>query len=225
MRRWLLRGWRLGLIPAGAGNIDGFFDIVPELWAHPRGCGEHLGYYAQVQAQMGSSPRVRGTLMPRARMASSAGLIPAGAGNIDVHIVDVAGEGAHPRGCGEHTENGRLSKAQEGSSPRVRGTCPYQEPQKLPVGLIPAGAGNILRGVCSETVDGAHPRGCGEHGNLDLHHRAYWGSSPRVRGTFHRIHAGLQCFGLIPAGAGNIVHPSHQRKPHRAHPRGCGEHR
>ena len=35
-------------------------------------------------------------------MASSAGLIPAGAGNIDVHIVDVAGEGAHPRGCGEH---------------------------------------------------------------------------------------------------------------------------
>ena len=53
----------------------------------------------------------------------------------------------------------------------------------LAIGLIPAGAGNIIRGAMEGARTGAHPRGCGEHNGLSVGQFMIQGSSPRVRGT------------------------------------------
>ena len=75
----------------------------------------------------------------------AAGLIPAGAGNILLQIALSVGIRAHPRGCGEHIVTFGVVIRNPGSSPRVRGTCYQYLNQVRPVGLIPAGAGNIRR--------------------------------------------------------------------------------
>ena len=51
-------------------------------------------------------------------------------------------------------------------------------------GLIPAGAGNILKGWKASAYLRAHPRGCGEHSHTTIDRRHALGSSPRVRGTY-----------------------------------------
>ena len=52
-----------GIIPACAGNTS----LPPinnqSMWDHPRVCGEHSSWTADVVQQMGSSPRARGTLL------------------------------------------------------------------------------------------------------------------------------------------------------------------
>ena len=72
-------------------------------------------------------------------------------------------------------------------------------------GLIPAGAGNILILVHLLTLVRAHPRGCGEHGVRMVKVLFNQGSSPRVRGTWRVLHKERGGYGLIPAGAGNIL--------------------
>ena len=90
-----------GIIPAGAGKRA--CGLLP--WAvardHPRGCGEKDNAAAKAIYQAGSSPRVRGKASSQIALASSAGIIPAGAGKS--HGVAWVGRlgGDHPRGCGE----------------------------------------------------------------------------------------------------------------------------
>ena len=111
-----------------------------------------------------------------------------------------------------------------GSSPRVRGTsvCDYSAIEAR--GLIPAGAGNILKLSVPDTARWAHPRGSGEHPVSFTGRRYEPGSSPRVRGTFLIVINPGSNTGLIPAGAGNIRLQMRQRRKPGAHPRGCGEH-
>ena len=73
----------------------------------------------------------------------------------------------------------------EGSSPRVRGTWHRRRGRRLPIGLIPAGAGNMQRGQDKVAL--------------------LSGSSPRVRGTFSGMADRGRAMGLIPAGAGNMA--------------------
>ena len=74
----------------------------------------------------------------------------------------------------------------------------------LGLGLIPAGAGNILSTRLPRLGRRAHPRRCGEHS-----------TAPSVSVTERW---------LIPAGAGNIQLSKEQVESGRAHPRRCGEH-
>ncbi len=78
------------------------------------------------------------------RTLSVSGLIPAGAGNIPVGMAAHAAARAHPRGCGEHWAAANPSLGYPGSSPRVRGTFVTPGTACQVMGLIPAGAGNIL---------------------------------------------------------------------------------
>ena len=73
--------WHGRIIPADAGNTA-LFDSLDEIHQdHPRGCGEHrIDVYGEGFAT-GSSPRMRGTLIGSAMMASGHGIIPADAGN------------------------------------------------------------------------------------------------------------------------------------------------
>ena len=50
-----------GLIPAGAGNMSNAGSRALMVWAHPRGCGEHIHQSRAHRQYQGSSPRVRGT--------------------------------------------------------------------------------------------------------------------------------------------------------------------
>ena len=91
------------------------------------------------------------------------------------------------------------------------------------LGLIPAGAGNIVDATSLVRLLWAHPRGCGEHRGRHLC-RVSRGSSPRVRGTYENVRQEIMKYGLIPAGAGNIRLRSIISDAAGAHPRGCGEH-
>ena len=50
-----------------------------------------------------------------------------------------------------------------GSSPRMRGTLVFFESSVLPVGIIPAYAGNTLHVHDGKPSHWDHPRVCGEH--------------------------------------------------------------
>ena len=154
----------LGLIPAGAGNMRMKIITNGGSRAHPRGCGEHEEGMPGVCLPGGSSPRVRGTCSTRNVERSSRGLIPAGAGNILVIATDPI--------------------TRMGSSPRVRGTFRVIQNTNHHRGLIPAGAGNMSRNIDPYDLNGAHPRGCGEHPSASRSRNAKTGSSPRVRGTY-----------------------------------------
>ncbi len=91
------------LIPARAGNIYPFIELLGSVQAHPRSRGEHpAGWVSPVFAD-GSSPLARGTLEPYLRPGLRARLIPARAGNIAPPQHASALDSAHPRSRGEHS--------------------------------------------------------------------------------------------------------------------------
>ena len=112
---------RDGLIPAGAGQTDDelFGTLVAR--AHPRGCGADVDLLVDEGLGVGSSPRVRGRLSPRAWVRGGFGLIPAGAGQTSRTLGARRWSRAHPRGCGADKAHKTLSQPDDGSSPRVRG--------------------------------------------------------------------------------------------------------
>ena len=111
-----------GIIPACAGNTTVSKTSRRRSGDHPRVCGEHRDQILQNLRDLGSSPRVRGTLLQHEGLKILAGIIPACAGNTGKHSPLVRFLRDHPRVCGEHP----LDIIQElfalGSSPRVRGT-------------------------------------------------------------------------------------------------------
>ena len=74
-------GFRIGIIPAYAGNTIWLTRAPNTAKDHPRVCGEHDGADRTLSTSTGSSPRMRGT--QRAQMVSNrrTGIIPAYAGN------------------------------------------------------------------------------------------------------------------------------------------------
>ena len=75
--------WRLGLIPARAGNTVSSLCLRANTGAHPRSRGEHFILSARLLWRMGSSPLARGTLCWRSSSNARSGLIPARAGNTE----------------------------------------------------------------------------------------------------------------------------------------------
>ena len=68
-------------IPAGAGNTYRGPLVGPLIAVHPRRCGEHPCRIRCVDANSGSSPQVRGTLLLVPSGDIEVRFIPAGAGN------------------------------------------------------------------------------------------------------------------------------------------------
>ena len=113
-----------GIIPAYAGNTRTVSFRFRKIWDHPRVCGEHFDYpSARPCAQdhprvcgehfdigvtqldiMGSSPRMRGTLIEIEPDTCYKGIIPAYAGNTFKSATGCRVDRDHPRVCGEHTK-------------------------------------------------------------------------------------------------------------------------
>ena len=129
-------------IPAGAGNTHAPSTHEEQISVHPRGCGEHWKYCTQSAAKLGSSPRVRGTLILSNFVVVISRFIPAGAGNTGEGIKPEGSAPVHPRGCGEHALEKHIMLLPIGSSPRVRGTRSSSTNFPCVRRFIPAGAGN-----------------------------------------------------------------------------------
>ena len=110
-----------GLIPARAGKTMRLVMRRVSSAAHPRACGENHERDHILDADHGSSPRVRGKPSQRPRTSAPGRLIPARAGKTSRHQRADHHRGAHPRACGENVIAAGYRSAVEGSSPRVRG--------------------------------------------------------------------------------------------------------
>ena len=84
---------------------------------------------------------------------------------------------------GEHRPRPRLTHARPGSSPHARGTPHGAQRLFLPVGIIPACAGNTWLSPRPGSRPGDHPRMRGEHASVSGAFTDNWGSSPHARGT------------------------------------------
>ena len=130
----------------------------------------------------------------------------------------------HPRVCGEHWRAIRRPRCGRGSSPRVRGTRPFDARPGPIDRFIPACAGNTGSGRVETMGCPVHPRVCGEHQVAAEAGDDFAGSSPRVRGTPVSAGHEQRRERFIPACAGNT--PACEARLPRVpvHPRVCGEH-
>ena len=90
----------------------------------------------------GSSPRMRGTHWLETPCVQSDGIIPAYAGNTEIDDLVKSLFGDHPRVCGEHHSMAQAVTADQGSSPRMRGTLDRHRGHAQRPGIIPAYVGN-----------------------------------------------------------------------------------
>ena len=81
LRQQVLEPFRLGIIPAHAGNTHAMLLANLTNRDHPRACGEHPQDNAQRELRAGSSPRMRGTPQIINSGTQKDGIIPAHAGN------------------------------------------------------------------------------------------------------------------------------------------------
>ncbi len=213
-----------GIIPACAGNTRLRPMSFPFSRDHPRVCGEHPPPTPRPGRRAGSSPRVRGTLLPREFESPARGIIPACAGNTEPCIARLRLVRDHPRVCGEHGVMATLDDPAAGSSPRVRGTPERSGRRQRRHGIIPACAGNTRSRRVNDITAGDHPRVCGEHTAMPGAVGNAAGSSPRVRGTRHVRVPVAPVPGIIPACAGNTSMASGPSIEAGDHPRVCGEH-
>ena len=140
--RRLQRRHPQGIIPAHAGNTWWWNWCPASRWDHPRVCGEHTTHDLFVVAELGSSPRMRGTRNHRRGGNALRGTIPAYAGNTTLALLRDVWVLNHPRVCGEHQMYGSLVGWDSGSSPRMRRTHDVIAFHTLRPGIIPAYAGN-----------------------------------------------------------------------------------
>ena len=112
----------VGIIPALAGNTSPSSTRTAPRWDHPRACGEHAAMTLDVYADLGSSPRLRGTQTRWKQRVFPFGIIPALAGNTLLRHQRLLHSWDHPRACGEHSTSTRDDAIGMGSSPRLRGT-------------------------------------------------------------------------------------------------------
>ncbi len=176
-------------------------------------------------ADLGSSPRARGTRTHTPTGLPSARFIPACAGNTSASCVSSSSSAVHPRVRGEHIAHGLSPFKNTGSSPRARGTRLAPRSIAAPARFIPACAGNTSnRSICSRFTT-VHPRVRGEHLAVVGVRVLRNGSSPRARGTRGAGAGppGRQRF--IPACAGNTRAVRAAVRPRPVHPRVRGEHK
>ena len=131
-------------IPACAGNSRRNARVNTQATVHPRVCGEQGVDVVRQDLDLGSSPRVRGTVY-QSRYGCVAGrFIPACAGNRSLTSYIKVVPPVHPRVCGEQDGAIPRTTGSVGSSPRVRGTDKGVGRQQEGGRFIPACAGNRL---------------------------------------------------------------------------------
>ena len=212
-----------GSIPACAGKPIGYLAASRLCRVHPRVCGEARGEDEERPAAEGPSPRVRGSLDAVSGFGSVPRSIPACAGKPTIRCAAATLARVHPRVCGEAYRFRLTTAADEGPSPRVRGSPHVFVPLDPAAGSIPACAGKPAALAPVVGFIRVHPRVCGEAYEWVDAGVGVPGPSPRVRGSPCSCDGHLERVGSIPACAGK-PRPASSRAPStRVHPRVCGE--
>ncbi len=213
------------IIPAPAGNASVRLTISRNASDHPRACGERRIEMTLRYAHLGSSPRLRGTLVAKPLSVREFRIIPAPAGNAAPLSTKFHWKTDHPRACGERVINHLGVCTFCGSSPRLRGTPVMVLSKPSMDRIIPAPAGNAAHGQATHSPLPDHPRACGERLRIYRSSIDRYGSSPRLRGTRHAVQEKAQDGRIIPAPAGNASCATSARCNFSDHPRACGERR
>ena len=152
-----------GIIPAHAGLTAPCRSLAWAEWDHPRACGAHASCCISQPTRLGSSPRMRGSLLKCLDRWFRNGIIPAHAGLTIRVAASSCASWDHPRACGAHTWSRRVTSHSLGSSPRMRGSRELSCHPTIDFGIIPAHAGlTNTAGIYSVTA-WDHPRACGAH--------------------------------------------------------------
>ena len=186
-------------------------------------CGEQWRWIPTARREMGSPPRVRGTVDDLRLGGGKVGITPACAGNSAYTAAPNSQIGDHPRVCGEQPYGFPSYMMDEGSPPRVRGTVLGALLSAPVVRITPACAGNRTKPGWGGNGIWDHPRVCGEQMHRKTHLYCNIGSPPRVRGTGLSDSAHRTPVRITPACAGNSPCSHSCRAPARDHPRVCGE--
>ena len=137
---------RIGrFIPARAGNASRGRSWPESSPVHPRAGGERVSELRAGGAEVGSSPRGRGTRSPSLSDPGPDRFIPARAGNASRVPPRRGPPAVHPRAGGERLAATYQAPARVGSSPRGRGTHTHPPRRRWFARFIPARAGNALR--------------------------------------------------------------------------------
>ena len=212
-------------IPASAGNGASCASHRRCGTVHPRERGEREGLAVLENLCTGSSPRARGTGIPQFRPAGWLRFIPASAGNGPTRLESAKNPTVHPRERGERHRSFQLHPADDGSSPRARGTVQSNNTQRGKRRFIPASAGNGPIGWPAAGRRTVHPRERGERAESKLMPSTIVGSSPRARGTVLKMRAWHRAMRFIPASAGNGTRLHASAPLCAVHPRERGERR
>ena len=190
-------------IPACAGNPCDAPCKVLGVPVHPRVRGEPRRSSGSPCSVAGSSPRARGTQHSLAGYLYGERFIPACAGNPlpPMRVPLIAS--VHPRVRGEPATNRGTGRSFPGSSPRARGTQINVPGGGGVARFIPACAGNPSLRHRLDKFKAVHPRVRGEPEGVYAEVYLRDGSSPRARGTLHKIHGRAYLHRFIPACAGN----------------------
>ena len=113
-----------GITPAYAGKRTSTGRAARANGDHPRVCGEKSLHPVSELLTPGSPPRMRGKEGHRQRPGVPAGITPAYAGKRTVSKFYTVIKRDHPRVCGEKSPRRFLSRAAQGSPPRMRGKAP-----------------------------------------------------------------------------------------------------
>ena len=151
------------------------------------------------------------------------GITPAHAGKTLLTPLRNPRSGDHPRACGENRRIGRVSAAQEGSPPRMRGKRSRDWHKRSGQGITPAHAGKTVSPRAGKGAKRDHPRACGENRIADRAVFQAPGSPPRMRGKLTAVSACSPEAGITPAHAGKTPATPSDFLSRRDHPRACGE--
>ena len=152
-----------GLIPAHTGKTRRETPCCCRYRAHPRAYGENRQAGVPGSGAFGSSPRIRGKLLPADDVVVVTGLIPAHTGKTVIGVTAWMTLRAHPRAYGENQGEEYKDICAWGSSPRIRGKLNSAPVQNTPTGLIPAHTGKTCAHRECKSLRRAHPRAYGEN--------------------------------------------------------------
>ena len=185
-------------------------------------CGGTSSLFLRFHTGRGLSPRVRGNPFYIQILRFAERSIPACAGEPITSTMQPLMRWVYPRVCGGTNTARAEDYEDQGLSPRVRGNRLAVLPAVLPIGSIPACAGEPPIGCGLRVLAVVYPRVCGGtllqyHGQLPAN-----GLSPRVRGNLIRRPSGCARCGSIPACAGEPSPASPVIAALRVYPRVCG---
>ena len=172
----------------------------------------------------GSSPRLWGTLFPTLIINIKRRFIPTPVGNIAVGQLFAIPRQVHPHACGEHLQNLLLDFIDNGSSPRLWGTCTQPMSSARAKRFIPTPVGNISKSSVSVDARSVHPHACGEHSGCLAPIHSIPGSSPRLWGTCFAGADDPHLARFIPTPVGNMDSRIVKALMLKVHPHACGEH-